>query len=432
MKFIGESRGCVVNHKDDEKERLLFEGTILCYAVRADSARSGIFVETFEVFKQFLKRDTNMVVMCDILLYFSMKKTLKKYFANHCIDVMYYVRWEQSLGGNSIFEIKLRHVIKCIGFAVLQPVVSLINILNGKRKKIRQAKAFFSTGYVPPRYINRNESIRKYICLHDTIPILYQEYFPQMKDSHFWYRLLIEQLTPDERYFANSQATKNDFCRLFPQLSPEQIIVTYLGKNDRYQYLEKTDVKVLEKYGLNQNMKYFFSLCTVEPRKNLLRSVKSFIQFIKRENITNLYYVIGGGKWKKFYDQLLEKFAGDVFFQDYVRMIGYVDDEDLPHLYNKAMCFVFTSQYEGFGLPVLEAMSCGCPVITSRSSSLPEVVGDAGLKVAWDSEEEHMGAYYQIYTDKELRIKMRADGLERAKLFSWENCADLMLREIYK
>lgn len=421
-----------MEHNNQENGLLLFEGTILSYAVHTNDARSGIFVETFEVFKQFLKKNTNMMVMCDILMYFSMKKTLKKYFADDRIDIMYYVRWEQSLGGNSPLEIKLRHMIKCMGFAALQPVISLINLLNGKRKRTLHAEAFFSTGYVPPRYINRNELIRKYLCLQDAIPILYQEYFPQMKDSRFWYRLLLSQFNPQGRYFAISQATKNDFCRLFPQLLPEQITVTYLGKNERYQYIENPDIKVLEKYNIDQDTKYFFSLCTVEPRKNLLRSVKSFIRFIRQENITDLYYVIGGGKWKKFYNQLLAEFEGDVFFQDYVKMIGYVDDEDLPHLYNQAMCFVFTSQYEGFGLPVLEAMSCGCPVITSTSSSLPEVVGDTGLTVAWDSEEAHIGAYHQIYTDEALRIKLHTESLTRAELFSWENCADIMLREIYE
>lgn len=420
-----------MEYNNQENGLLLFEGTILSYAVRVDNARSGVFVETFEVFRQFLKRNKNMMVMCDVLLYFNMKKMLKKYFADDRIDIMYYVRWEQSLGGKSLLEIRLRHIIKCMGFAVLQPMMTVINMMNGKRKKTLHAKAFFSTGYVPPRYINRKESIRKYICLQDAIPVLYQEYFPQMKDSYFWYKLLIKQLNAKGRYFAISQATKNDFCRLFPQLSPEQITVTYLGKNDRYQCLEKADVKVLEKYGINPDTKYFFSLCTVEPRKNLLRSVKSFIRFIRQDNITDLYYVIGGGKWEKFYDQLLEEFSGDIIFQDYVKMIGYVDDEDLPHLYNQAMCFVFTSQYEGFGLPVLEAMSCGCPVITSTSSSLPEVVGDTGLTVAWDSEDAHIEAYRRIYTDKALCTKLHTDSLARAELFSWENCAETMLREIY-
>lgn len=421
-----------MRHNDQENDLLLFEGTILSYAVHANNARSGMFVETFEVFKQFLQRNTNMMVMCDVLMYFSIKKTLKRYFEDDHIDIMYYVRWEQTLGGNTPLGIKLWYIIKCMVFTALQIIMSVVNTVNGKRKKMLQAKAFFSTGYVPPKYINRNESIRKYICLQDAIPILYEEYYPKMKDSYFWYRLLIDQINPKGWYFAISKATKDDFCRLFPQLLPDRIKVTYLGKNDRYRYLEKPDIKVLEKYGLEQNTKYFFSLCTVEPRKNLLRSVKSFIQFIRQENIKDLYYVIGGSKWKTFYDQLMTEFAGDVFFQDYVKMIGYVEDEELPHLYNQAMCFVFTSQYEGFGLPVLEAMSCGCPVITSTSSSLPEVAGDAGLTVAWDSEEEHIEAYRQIFTDEGLRIKLHAAGLARAELFSWEKCADIMLREIYE
>lgn len=423
--------GIKVNNSK-ESDLILFEGTILSYAVHANNARSGIFVETFEVFKQFLMRNTNMMVMCDVLMYFSMKKTIQKYFSDSNIDIMYYVRWEQSLGGNSPFEIKLRHIIKCMGFAVLQIFMSIINTLNGKAKRAYNAKAFFSTGYVPPDKIYKSKSIKKYMCLQDAIPVIYQEYFPQMKDQYFWYRLLIEQLNSDDHYFSISQATKNDFCRLFQRLSPRQVTVTYLGKNERYRYIEQPDVGFLEKYGLKKGDKYFFSLCTVEPRKNLDRAVKSFLQFIEQGQITDLYYVIGGGKWKKFYDQLLDELKQDVLFERYVKMIGYVDDDALPHLYSQAMCFVFTSQYEGFGLPVLEAMSCGCPVITSTSSSLPEVVGDAGLAVTWDSMEEHVEAYRKIYIDGELREKLHEKGLERAKLFSWEKCADIMLEKILK
>lgn len=417
--------------KENAKDGLLlFEGTILSYAVHANNARSGIFVETFEVFKQFLSRDANMLVMCDVLLYFSMRKTLQEYFVDSGIDVMYYVRWEQSLGGNSPLEIKLRHIAKCIIFAILQPVMSAINSLNGKSRKMRNAKAFFSTGYVPPKKVRTNEKIKKFICMHDIIPILYREYFPQMDDVYYWYNIFIAQLDSKDIYFSNSQCTKNDFIRVFPKLSPEQIIVAYLGKNDRYRHVEKADAEIMKKYGIHEGEKYFFSLCTVEPRKNLIRSVKSFLQFIKREDITDLYYVIGGGKWKNFYGQMISEMQQDALFERYVKMIGYVDDESLPHLYSQAMCFVFTSQYEGFGLPALEAMSCGCPVITSTSSSLPEVVGDAGLTVAWDSEEEHIEAYHRIYTDGNLRRKLHESSLERAKLFSWEKCAEIMLREI--
>lgn len=415
-----------------EEDLILFEGTILSYAVLANNARSGIFVETFEVFKQFLNKNTNMLVMCDVLMYFSMKKTLHKYFADKDIDVMYYVRWNQSLGGNSPLDIKMRHIIKCMFFAVLQIIMFIVNRINGKTKKAFRAKNFFSTGYVPPKSISKNKAIDKYFCLQDVIPILYGEYYPQMADSHFWYRLLIEQLNPQDHYFAISQATKDDFCRLFDKILPEQITVAYLGKNDRYQYIEHFQTRITKKYGLRRGDKYFFSLCTLEPRKNLLCSVKSFLQFIRQEKISDLYYVLGGGKWKSFYDQLLKEMEQDDLSDQYIKMIGYVEDEDLPYLYSHAMCFVFTSQYEGFGLPVLEAMSCGCPVITSTSSSLPEVVGNAGLMVTWDSMQEHIDAYRQIYTDEEMRMKLHDKSLERAKLFSWEKCADIMLEEILR
>ena len=380
-----------------ENDLILFEGTILSYAVHANNARSGIFVETFEVFKQFLSKNVNILVMCDVLMYFSMKKTLRRYFADKDIDVMYYVRWNQSLGGNHPLDIKIRHVIKCMGFAILQVIMLAINRMNGKAKKAHSAKVFFSTGFVPPKSIGQNKAIKKYICIQDAIPMLYGEYFPQMTDSYFWYRLLIEQLNPQDHYFAISQATKDDFCRLIDRLSPEQITVAYLGKNDRYRYIEQFKARITKRYGIR-----------------------------KSDN------VVGGGKWKSFYDQLLKEMEQDDLFDQYVKLIGYVDDEDLPYLYSHAMCFVFTSQYEGFGLPVLEAMSCGCPVIASTSSSLPEVVGDAGVMVAWNSAEEHIDAYKRIYADCGLRDRLHEKGLERAKLFSWEKCAEVMLGEMLK
>lgn len=420
--------GC--DNKEDDL--ILFEGTILSYAVHANNSRSGIFVETFEVFKQFREKKVNMLVMCDVLTYFSMRKTLRKYFDGKDIDIMYYVRWEQSLGGDNPLDIRFRHFVKCIGFAMLQVVMSIINRINGKTKKVRQAKAFFSTGYVPSVMVRRNAAIKKYLCMHDVIPILYPEHFPQMKDNYFWYNRFIGQLNSVDSYFANSQCTKDDFVRMFSILSPEQITVTYLGKNKRYRYIKESNAKILGKYGMRKEHKYFFSLCTIEPRKNLVRSVKSFLQFVRQDGITDLYYIIGGGKWKNFYDQLLQEMGQDELFGQFVKMIGYVDDNDLPYLYSHAMCFVFTSQYEGFGLPVLEAMSCGCPVITSTSSSLPEVVGNAGLTVTWDSMQEHIDAYRQIYTDEAIRMKLHDKSLERAKLFSWEKCADIMLGEMLK
>ena len=413
-----------------DKKVIIFEGTVLSYAVHSNSSRSGIFVETYETFRQFLKHNREVIVLCDVLNIFSMKKAIKEFFPNDSFEVMYYVRWKQSLGGKNKIDICARNLVKIIAFSCLSVPLAIINFLNGKRKRVLAADTFLSTAYIGPDWIQNNKTIEKFFCVQDAIPLLYPEYYPQMKDRNFWYNCFIRNMNEKDHYFAISEATKKDFCRLFPQMKPEQFTVAYLGKNERYRYIETVDVNVMKKYGMNMDTKYFFSLCTVEPRKNLIRSVRSFIAFIKKNHIDDLYYVIGGGKWNTFYDSLVEEFQGDMFFSERIKMIGYVEDDDLPHLYNKAMCFVFTSQYEGFGLPALEAMSCGCPVITSTSSSLPEVVGDAGLMVEWDSDEEHIEAFHKMYYSEHLRSDLTRQSIERSKQFSWENCAETILKKI--
>ena len=419
-----------LNNKAKKEKIILYEGTILSYAAKADSSRSGIFVETYETFRQFLQAGRKVIVLCDVLNYFNMRKVKKTFFKETAFEIVYYVRWKQSLGGNNKIDITVRDFIKKIAFSCLSIPVACINTISGKKKRVLSADAFFSTAYIGPEYVQNNEQIKKFYCIQDAIPLLYPEYYPQMKDKNFWYNCFIQNINEKDHYFAISEATKNDFSRLFPNMRPEQITVTYLGKNERYRYIEQVDENILRKYGLDSDTKYFFSLCTVEPRKNLTRSVRSFIQFVQRYDIKDVYYVIGGGKWKAFYDSILEEFKDSEVFAERVKMIGYVQDDDLPCLYSNAMCFIFTSQYEGFGLPALEAMSCGCPVITSTSSSLPEVVGDAGLTVQWDSDEEHVEAYRKIYFDESLRKNLHTQSLERAKLFSWENCAKTILNKI--
>ena len=112
--------------------------------------------------------------------------------------------------------------------------------------------------------------------------------------------------------------------------------------------------------------------------------------------------------------------------------IGYVDDSDQAALYSGALFFVYTSQYEGFGLPPLEAMSCGTPIITSNNSSLPEVVGQAAIMIDYDDDEAHIKAYESYYYNENLRQENSKKGLERAKLFSWKKCADIMITEMKK
>lgn len=140
--------------------------------------------------------------------------------------------------------------------------------------------------------------------------------------------------------------------------------------------------------------------------------------------------MLGGGHWDEFIGKLEAQIDGLGNYKDKIIRAGYIDDADLAALYSGAEWFVYTSQYEGFGLPPLEAMQCGCPVITSNNSSLPEVVGDAGIMIDWDSDDQHIAAYENYYNNPKLREDMRARGLARAKQFSWDKTADLIINTI--
>jgi glycosyltransferase involved in cell wall biosynthesis len=164
----------------------------------------------------------------------------------------------------------------------------------------------------------------------------------------------------------------------------------------------------------------------LEPRKNLIFTINCFIKFIKKHSIDNLYFYLGGGQWNKFINLLEEKIDRLDEYRDKIIRLGYVDDEDVNILYSNSLFFTYISQYEGFGMPPLEAMQAGTPVITSNNSSLPEVVGDAAIMIDYNSEEQCIKAFEDLYFNEDLRKYYIEKGLERAKLFSWEKTVNKM------
>ena len=170
----------------------------------------------------------------------------------------------------------------------------------------------------------------------------------------------------------------------------------------------------------------FLYLGTIEPRKNIERTIKAFIKY-KKEIKDDLKFVIVGGKgWK--YDnimKLIESMGTDII------LTGYIDEEDKIPIYKLAQIFAFPSLYEGFGMPVLEAMAAGVPVVTSNVSSLPEVAGDAAILVDPLNEDEIFEAYKKILSDKKLQLEMIEKGLEQAKKFEWKESAKV-LEQIYE
>jgi glycosyltransferase involved in cell wall biosynthesis len=225
---------------------------------------------------------------------------------------------------------------------------------------------------------------------------------------------------------ADSHATKDDLIDLY-NTSSEKVTVLLSGVDARYKVNTNGFVSLTmrNKYKIPETP-YLFTVGTVQPRKNYSRVIHALK--ILRDRGYDLSLVIAGGKgWLE--DEMYQTIA-EMGMQNYVHLIGFVDDNDLPVLYSGAECVVFPSLYEGFGFPVLEGMACGTPVVTSNVSSLPEVAGDAALMVNPLDVEAIAHAIQRILDDSELRKTLIQRGLEQVKHFTWEKSAR-QLKQIY-
>lgn len=216
-----------------------------------------------------------------------------------------------------------------------------------------------------------------------------------------------------------SQATKRDLVSWYG-VDPERITVTHLGLSEIFkpptdQYLIK-DVQA--RYGL-QERSYLMYVGTVQPRKNLTRVIEALAITLAAGYEVDL--VIAGKRG--WLSTPIEQRAQELGITHRIHFIGYVPEQELPALLAGALCFVFPSLYEGFGMPVIEAMACGTPVITSTSSALPEVAGDAALLVDPLDTNAIAAAIMQLIDQATLRETLRRRGLDRARLFTWEACA---------
>lgn len=268
-----------------------------------------------------------------------------------------------------------------------------------------------------------------FTVIYDCIPFILPEHFEVCKG---WWLDFIKSFTNQDYCFAISNHTKKDFLKYCPALDADKISLIPLSTNLPFKPNKNLPDGIRKKYNIPSDKKYLFSLCSLEPRKNLIRAVKCFIKFIEKNKIDDLVFVLGGGAYEGFIERFEKEVSSYNEYKDKIIRAGYVDDEDLEVLYSNAEWFVYTSRYEGFGMPPLEAMACGTAVITSNNSSLPEVVGDAGIMIDWDSDEQHIAAYEKYYFDKKYRDSMAKKGLERAKMFSWDSACDIIVNTFKK
>lgn len=226
-----------------------------------------------------------------------------------------------------------------------------------------------------------------------------------------------------DHVLADSQATKEDLIELYG-IQSDKITVLLSGVDPRFKRTSLS-LTTRNKYQIGDRP-YILSVGTVQPRKNYGRLIQALAR-LRADGLDLSLVIIGGKGWLT--DPIYET-LGQTGMREFVRFTGFVDEADLPALYSGAACFAFPSLYEGFGLPILEAMACGVPVVTSNLSSLPEVAGDTALMVDPYDLDALTDALRHLIEDSALRERLIAGGYERARQFTWRASAD-HLRQIY-
>jgi len=415
--------------------KILYDASILANGLKQTSSRSGVFFVAYNILLELTKiNNVSLVLYVNNKFSFAFNfikadpnlKNLTFYnhfFLNKLSSFKDNLKVKRTKSKSKILKLFLNFARGIISF-----ILKLI--FNRKKKIDNNFDIFFSPLFKIPDNIRNNKKIKKFTISYDMIPFIFPEYHPNVQRGNFWFLSLMDSLNKDDYIFTISNHTKKDLIRLNKNIDKNKITTTYLATSDNfYQCKDKKKInKVLKKYNIPKNTKYIFSLCTLEPRKNLVHLVKCFIEFINKYNINDLYFVLGGGHWDTFIKSIEKEIKDFNKSRNRILKIGYVDDEDLASLYSNAIFFVYPSLYEGFGLPPLEAMKCGTPVIVSNTSSLPEVVGNAGLMVDPKNEKQLVKTMYKLYNNEKLRKELSKKGLKQAKKFSWEKTVDQMVK----
>ena len=210
----------------------------------------------------------------------------------------------------------------------------------------------------------------------------------------------------------------------FCQLSGEKILVAPDGVDEKYSRVDSKGPlsRCRTKYKLPDRFILFVG--TLEPGKNILKLVEAFRRLKSQCSIPHKLVIVGPQGWGT---KAILKTIENSALKDEIRITGFIPEEDLPFVYNAADLFVFPSLYEGFGLPPLEAMACGTPVVASNVPALPEVVGEAALLVDPYDIDELVSAMERILRDRQLRERLASKGMERARGFSWKKTAEIVL-----
>ena len=282
---------------------------------------------------------------------------------------------------------------------------------------------FHAPHYVLPPLV----TCRSVVTIHDCIHLMFPQYLPNRFAYAYARTSIALAARRATRVLTVSESSKRDILR-FVDTAADKIDVIYNAYDERFgvEPREEDVVRVRERYQLHDEFVLYAG--NVKPHKNLERLIQAF-DLVRKRGLDHLKLILIGDEISKY--AALRRAVHHYQLHKYVRFLGYLPEETLAVMYRLAGVFVFPSLYEGFGLPPLEAMASGTPVVTSNVSSLPEVAGDAALLVDPYNAGSIADGIYRVLTDETLRRDLRRRGLIRAQQFSWE-ASVRRVREIYR
>lgn len=287
--------------------------------------------------------------------------------------------------------------------------------------KKKQLTHFFNY-YIPPFVRGR-----KVVTVHDMTIHAYPETV-RRKTLWFLRKTLKASIRRADHIVTDSEFSKKEILKYY-NVPESKISVVYCGVDfERFQPLKNKELlkQVKEKYGIDRD--YFLYLGTLEPRKNLVRLIQSYAKAKQGKEDFPCLVLAGGKGW--MYEEIFQTVT-ELGLEKDVIFTGYVEDKEVPVLMGCAFTFCFPSVYEGFGMPVLEAMACGTPVLTSRDSSMEEIAGGETVLVDAMSVEDIKKGLIRLYEDKEFRKELSEKGLSKAKKYTWEAGAK-QLMQVYE
>ncbi|MEI2581708.1 glycosyltransferase family 4 protein [Scytonema sp. PRP1] len=424
------------------KIRVAYDITSLLVEARNSERKSGIYRVTEEVMYELNKRDDIELELAKICAGNSLFDALNFscYIKNEpCLATYKIVELLKSrLNVRSLYD-EIYPIFSSEDFQKIPKLLPKAIIIRGIFKLLRLFDAYlyfdnnnFDIFHSPYHKLPSEEftkDVPRLLTVHDIIPVATPELIVPILIPYF--KEILNSINHQKDWVVcNSEYTRQEFCE-YTGMPLERTFVTPLAAANHFHLVTDSAqiATARQRYGIPDG-NYFLSVGThLEPRKNLAHLIHCFLELLSEQPNLDVNLVLVGSKRHTTGETInhpnFSRFSSRVVFT------GYVDDEDLSAIYSGATAFIYPSIYEGFGLPTLEAMRCGTPVITSNTTSLPEVVGDAGILVDPKDKDALCQAMLNILTDSTLVQDLRQKGFARSQSFSWSKCAADTV-EVYK